>query len=380
MGNISPFGIHLGAAEEAVLTYRARGSKTPHRDVLRSRIILAAARGDQNAQIAASLGVHVDTVRKWRKRFAAEGMAGLKDRHRPGRPRVFTPVQVAGVKALACTPAQNHDLPLSRLTTGEIRNLAMAEHVVDSISLATVWRWLDEDAIKPWQHHSWLFPRDPDFGAKAGCFLDLYARTWNGEPLGDDDYVISSDEKSQLQALHRRHPSLSPGPGRAERIEFEYRRGGTLTYFAAYDVHRAQVIGSIAPSTGIAPFMALAGQVMAAEPYASARRVFWVVDNGSSHNGAPSVARMGAAWSNAVLVHLPVHASWLNQVEIYFSIVQRQAIAGADFPDLDALASRLVAFQEFYNTTAEPFDWKYTRHDLNDYLHRLGTHEPMFAA
>nr|WP_286166935.1 transposase [Arthrobacter sp. AQ5-05] len=176
---------------------------------------------------------------------------------------------------------------------------------------------------------------------------------------------------------------MSPGPGpgrgrgRAERLEFEYRRGGTLAYFAAYDVHRARVLGSIAEKTGIAPFMALAAQVMGTEPYASARRVFRGVDNGSSHTGAPSTARMNAAWPNATLVHLPVHASWLSQVEIYFSIVQRQAIDGAD---LEVLADRLMAFQSRYNTMAEPFDWKYTRHDLNGYLHRLGAHEPMFAA
>lgn len=376
----SPFVIRLNPVEEAVLTHRTRGSRRPHREVERARIILTAARGDPLARIAADLGVHVDTVRKWCKRFAAEGMRGLKDRPRSGRPRVFTPVQVAGIKALACTPPQDKDLPLSRFSTAEIVSLARAEHLVESISPSTVWRWLDEDAIKPWQHRSWIFPRDPDFAPKAGRVLDLYDRTWEGGPLGPDDYVVSSDEKSQLQALHRRHPSLPPGPGRAARIEFEYRRGGTLAYFAAYDVHRAQVFGSIAPSTGIAPFMALAAQVMAAEPYASAHRVFWVVDNGSSHNGAPSVARMGAAWPNATLVHLPVHASWLNQVEIYFSIVQRQAIACADFPDLDALADRLLAFQARYNTLAEPFDWKYTRHDLNDYLHRLAAHEPVFAA
>ncbi|MBP2373226.1 IS630 family transposase [Paeniglutamicibacter psychrophenolicus] len=376
----SPFPIHLDPAEQRVLEYRARGSKRPHREVERARIILAAARGEPLARIATALGIHVDTVRKWCKRFAAEGMRGLKDRHRSGRPRVFTPVQVAGIKALACTPPTEKDLPLSRMTTGEIRDLAVAEHLVDGISLTTIWRWLDQDAIKPWQHRSWIFPRDPDFAAKAGRVLDLYARTWNGQPLGPEDYVVSADEKSQIQALHRRHPSLAPGPGRATRIEFEYSRGGTLAYLAAYDVHRGLVAGSIAPSTGIAPFMALAGQVMAAEPYASAHRVFWVVDNGSSHNRAPSIARMSAAWPNATLVHLPVHASWLNQVEIYFSILQRRAIAGADFPDLDALAERIMAFQERYNATADPFDWRYTRHDLNDYLHRLAAHEPGLAA
>ncbi|BEH02792.1 hypothetical protein brsh051_20730 [Brooklawnia propionicigenes] len=114
---------------------------------------------------------------------------------------------------------------------------------------------------------------------------------------------------------------------------------------------------------------------MTTEPYASARRVFWVVDNGSSHNGARSVERMRQAWPIATLVHLPVHASWLNQVEIYFSILQRKAISTGDFANLDDLAARILAFQQRYNTTASPFDWKYTRGDLNGYLTPLRRHD-----
>jgi hypothetical protein len=144
--------------------------------------------------------------------------------------------------------------------------------------------------------------------------------------------VISADEKSQLQALRRRHHDLPPGPGRIRRQEFEYRRGGTLAYLAAYDVHAGRVMGRCAPTTGIEPFSALAEQVMTTEPYASARRVFWVVDNGSSHNGARSVQRMKTAWPTAELVHLPVHASWLNQVEIFFPIVQRKVVKPQDSP------------------------------------------------
>src|SRR5206468_9542669 len=99
----------------------------------------------------------------------------------------------------------------------------------------------------PWQHRSWIFPRDPDFAVKAARVLDLYARIWNGVALGEDEYVLGADEKSQLQALRRRHPELPPGPRRTRRVEFEYRRGGTLAYFGAYDVHRAQLIGQVAP-------------------------------------------------------------------------------------------------------------------------------------
>jgi DDE superfamily endonuclease len=161
-------------------------------------------------------------------------------------------------------------------------------------------------------------PRDPDFEAKAARVLDLYAREWEGQPLGGGDYVISADERTSIQVRLRRHPSLPAAPGLPGRVEFEYRRGGALQYLAAWDVHRAKIFGRCEPATGIEPFGRLAAQVMTQEPYASARRVFWVVDNGSSHRGQRSARRLATIWPNLVLVHLPVHAGWLNQVEIYF--------------------------------------------------------------
>jgi DDE superfamily endonuclease len=167
--------------------------------------------------------------------------------------------------------------------------------------------------------------RDPDFAIKATRVLDLYARTFDNEPLGDDDYVLSADEKPGVQARSRVHPSRPPRPQRRPmRVESEYRRHGTLAYLAAYDVHRAQVIGHCAPSTGIEPFSALVDKIMTREPYTSARRVFWVVDNGASHRGWTSAKRLSDAYPNTKMIHLPVHASWLNQIEIYFSVVQRK--------------------------------------------------------
>jgi hypothetical protein len=139
------------------------------------------------------------------------------------------------------------------------------------------------------------------------------------------------------------------------------------------------VIGRCAPTTGIAPFTELVEQVMTSEPYASARRVFWIVDNGSSHQGPHAVLRMRTTWPTAQLVHLPVHASWLNQIEIFFSIVQRKVIKPQDFADLEELAGRLRAFQERYNATAEPFDWHFTRKSLDRLLERLAVHEPLAA-
>lgn len=209
----SPFIIVLSATDRAVLSTRANSAKAAHRQVIRARIILAAAEDTANAVIAAELKVHVDTVRKWRRRFWTRGLAGLEDAPRSGRPPAFTPVQVASVKALACTPPADKDVALTRWSSTELVTQAVAEGLVESISPATITRWLSADAIKPWQHRSWIFPRDPDFETKAARVLDLYDRRWGSEPLGPHDYVISADEKSQLQALRRRHPGLAPGPG-----------------------------------------------------------------------------------------------------------------------------------------------------------------------
>ena len=375
----SPFVIVLTAAEEAVLTARARSGRTEHRDRVRARIVLAAAGGASNTAIAAQLGICVDTARRWRRRFTTARLEGLGDRPRTGRPRTFTAVQVAAITALACTLPAETGIPLSRWSSSELAVEAVGRKVTSAISPSTVRRCLQRAVIKPWQHRSWIFPRDPDFEAKAARVLDLYARTWHGVSLGEDEYVISADEKSQLQALRRRHPGRPAGPGHTRQVEFEYRRGGTLAYLAAYDVHHARVIGAIAPTTGIEPFTDLVAHVMTIEPYLSARRVFWVVDNGSSHAGQASINRMSTAWPTATLVHLPIHASWLNQVEIYFSVLQRKAISPVDFADLDALADRILAFQDRYNGSATPFDWTFTRTDLHALLDRLGPAEQSIA-
>ena len=367
--------ISLTPLEQQVLVARARRARGEQRDVLRARIVLAAADGQPNAAIARCLGITEDTVRRWRVRFAAGRVPGLNDRARSGRPRTFAAVAAAEVKAIACALPAETGVPLARWSAAELATQAVTRGVVKGVSASTVRRWLNADAIKPWQCRSWIFPRDPDFAVKAARVLDLYDRVWDGRALGPDEYVISADEKSQLQALRRRHPGLPPGPGRVRRQEFEYHREGTLAYLAGYDVHRARVIGRCAATTGIEPFTALVEQVMTSQPYASAKRVFWVVDNGSSHNGQRSIDRMRQAWPRAELVHLPVHASWLNQVEIYFSIVQRKVVKPQDFDDLDALADRLLAFQDRYNATAEAYDWRFTRKSLDRLLERLTAHQ-----
>jgi hypothetical protein len=173
---------------------------------------------------------------------------------------------------------------------------------------------------------------------------------------------------------------LAPGQARMMRVNHEYARGGALAYLAAYDVHQARVFGRCAPSTGIVPFMALVEHVMTREPYASAKRVFWVVDNGSSHRGQAAIDRLARRFPNAVMVHTPVHASWLNQVEVYFSVVQRKVVSPNDFTDLSEVEQRLTDFEKRYNQTARPFRWTFTRDDLRDLLTRIAEHEQQEAA
>jgi transposase len=317
--------IILTTAERRRLRKLAHSRTAGYQQVIRARIVLDAARGHSNAEISRRRGVVADTVRLWRGRYADEGIAGLADRRRSGRPPRFTPVQAAEVKALACQLPAETGVPLSRWSCPDLAGEITGRGIAPTMSASTVRRILAADTIKPWQYRSWLFIRDPDFAAKATRVLDLYARVFDGSPLGDDEYVISSDEKTSVQARCRCHPTLPPGRSRAMRVNHEYERGGALAYLAAYDVHRAHVTGLCSDTTGIEPFTDLVDEVMTQEPYASARRVFWVVDNGSSHRGQAAIDRLTARYPSTVMIHTPVHASWLNQVPVNRPSVTRHA-------------------------------------------------------
>lgn len=283
----------------------------------------------------------------------------------------FPPGIVVAVKALACELPSERGLPLSRFSMSEIKQEAIRRGLVASIGETTIWRWLSEDAIRPWHHRSWIFPRDPQFALKAGRVLDLYEGVWEGRPLGQNDFVICADEKTSIQARRRKHRSTAPQPGRPMRVEHEYERKGAWAYLAAWDVHQARVFGRCEHKTGMAPFGRLVRQVMRREPYRSADNVFWVVDNGSSHRGDRCQQRLARQWPNLTVVHTPIHASWLNQVEIYFSIVQRKVLTPNDLNSLTALEDRLLAFQDHYQSAAKPFKWRFTRRDLASLLEKL---------
>jgi hypothetical protein len=202
--------------------------------------------------------------------------------------------------------------------------------------------------------------------------LDLYAGFWQGQRLGPDEYLLSADEKS-IQILARCHPSLPTIPGYQQRVEFEYERRGTVAYHAAWDVFRGKVFGQVVPNTCIATFNQLMDLVMTQAPYQPAARVFWIVDGGCAHHRNTFPARLSRMYANAVAVSLPVHASWLNQIELYFSIVQRKVLTPLDVTDQATLTMRLLDFQDYYQEVAKPFSWKFTSEDLKKRLKAVQT-------
>jgi len=368
--------VTLTAAERKILKKRARGARTAWRDRLRAQIVLAAARGHPNARIATALGISAGTVRKWRGRFAARGLEGLQDLPRPGRPRRISAAGRASVAALACQLPAATGVPLAHWTGPELAAELAARNLVSiAVSASSVRRILAEHPVKPWQYQSWIYPRDPDFEAKAKVIVDLYQGFYQGEPLRPGDRILSFDAKPQINARRRRHPTLPAGTGRPVRYEHEYKRQGSLALLAGLDVHTGKVFAATPVTTGIKPFMNLAGQVMARPEYSSAARVFVIADNGSDHRGQAAITRLARAHPNAIMIHTPLHASWLNQIEIFFSVIQKKVVTPSDFASLGQLSATLLSFVDRYNQTARPFSWKFTASDLHDLMDRISRRE-----
>jgi len=372
--------VTLTAAERTRLEERARGAKTAHRDRLRAQIVLAAARGRDNARIAADLRVTADTVRKWRGRFAVRGLAGLADLPRSGRPRRISELTRAAVVALACQLPAATGVPLSRWTGPELLAELTRAGTAEELSVSSVLRILAEHPVKPWQYRSWISPRAPDFEASAAVILDLYQGYYQSQRLQPGDRILSVDAKPSIQARSRCRPTIAAVRGRPVRVEHEYVRHGALALLAALDVRTGKVFAATSDTTGITPFMDLMGQVMSRPEYQDAPRVFVIVDNGSDHRGQPAADRLRDAYPNAIMIHTPVHASWLNQIEIVFSVIQKKVLTPGDFPGLGTLSYALHAFVNRYNRTARPFDWKFTADDLTALLRRISQREQLPAS
>jgi hypothetical protein len=297
----------------------------------------------------------------------------------PEDPGLFPPEETSLVKALACErPTDAQRRPLARLSVFDVTQRAWDLGL--TLSYSTVWRRLAEDALRPWLQEQWLFPQDPRFLERATRALELYHRRWNGQRLGPKDVVLCGDEMTNLQALSRLHRGLPPAPGRRGRYEFEYERHGTLCYLAFLEVFTGRIYGETTQQNGIEPFERTLRHCLRQPHLADAERIFLIVDNGCAHHPNTSPARIQAQFPQVTVVHLPTHASWLNQIEIFFSILRRKALTPADFPSVAALEERILRFEHRYNEQAEPFTWNYTRQQLAAYLKRVRQHEAEHAA
>jgi DDE superfamily endonuclease/Homeodomain-like domain len=367
------YKIKLKGSEKHDLRQAKKKGRKSARLVIRILIILLADAGKAIAETAETLSCCEQTVLNQRKRFLArraEGVAALEDLPRTGRPVIYGPPERAQVTAMVCETLRERELPLSRLSTADLLRAVVKEETLAHLSQSSLSRMLRQDALKPWQYRYWLFPRDPDFVSKACVVLDLYAGFWEGQRLTPNEYLLSADEKS-IQVLTRRHPSLPTVPGYIQRVEFEYKRQGTLAYHVAWDVFRGKLVGRVAPTTSIATFNQLIDLAMTQTPYQTAARVFWIVDGGCAHHRSTFPARLSGMYPNAMAVMLPVHASWLNQVELFFSIVQRKVLTPLDVANEAALTNRLLAFQDYYQEIAKPFTWKFTAADLKKRIEAL---------
>jgi hypothetical protein len=362
-----------GKEKQELRQAKKKGRKNA-RLVIRILIILWAGEGRTIAQTAKLLGCCEQTVLNWRKRFLDRRCEGpviaLTDLPRSGRPPIYGARERALVIATVCETLHEHKQPLSRFSMSDLHRVVIEEEELGNLSYGSLVRILDENVLKPWRYTYWLFPRDPDFVSKACVTLDLYAGFWQGQRLGPDEFLLSSDEKT-IQVLKRCHPGLPAIPGYVQRVEFEYERLGTVAYHAAWDVFRGQVFGRVAPNTCIATFNQLIDLVMTQEPYQSSARTFWIVDGGCAHHPNTFPARLKGMYPNAVAVSLPTHSSWLNQIEIYFSIVQRKVLTPMDVANAEILTERLLGFQDYYQERAKPFSWKFTAADLKERLDAL---------
>jgi len=359
---------HFTEAEIAQVRALVDRRQAPHGEVQRARLaLLLHEQPDlRSPEAARHLGQCTNWVRHWRQRWATEGFT-LRDEHRAGSRSPFPDWVRALVIAIACELPGQLDLPYSRHFAGSIWRVMRGEGV--TIGLRTVQRILASHHLKPWRYRSWMHPRDPRFIEKLRVILDLYAGLWEGKPVGPHDQIISADEKTSIQARQRQ--VVAPAPGQPGRLESDYKRRGALVYFCAWDVLRGIPWGRCEPKGGIAPFMRLVDQVMAMEPYRSAPRVFWIVDNGSSHQGPKSARRLRERYPNAILVHTPTHASWLNQVEVFFSILQRKVLTPAVADSLELLTSRILAFEAECRLLPRCIRWKFTCQDFDRRLQEL---------
>jgi transposase len=336
MANRAAPALVLREGDEEELVGLTRASAVRAGLAQRARIVLLAAEGNSNTGIAQRVGVTRPTVIGWRQRYQARGIAGLVDKQRPGRPRI---IDRAGVVTATLTPPpKKYGVThwSSRLLAGHLK---ISDHAV-----ATIWR---EHGIQPWRAESFRFSTDPELVAKVTDVVGLYLAP------PQNAIVLCVDEKSQIQALDRTAPVLPLQPGLAERRSHDYVRHGTSTLFAALEIATGAVTAACKPRHRHQEFLAFLKQLAKAYPDV---QLHLVMDNYAAHKH-PRVKTWLAANPRVVVHFTPTHASWMNLVECWFSIIERQAIHRGTFTSVKDLNAKIRAFIDGWNDRARPFVW-----------------------
>jgi len=337
--------ILLTGEERESLEKIVRSPSSEQRAVIRARIILLAAEGLRNEQIQQELRVSKPVVVKWRGRFALGRMNGLADEAGRGRKRIYGVEMRHMIAATACS-----DPPPSVGTHWSVRSLA--KHL--GVGTSVVHRVLAAESIKPHRFRYWKSSTDPEFAPKMLAVVGLYM-----DPPANA-VVLSVDEKTSIQALDRTQPRLPMKPHRIERLSHEYKRNGTASLLAALEVHSGQIHGQSIRSNNSETFIRFLRKMLNTYPD---KELYVVVDNGSSHRSKRTLA-----WVNRKkrihLMFTPTHASWLNQIEIWFGILTRKVVKRGIFRSREELVAKLMTFIEAYNKDARPFEWTYSGNPL----------------
>lgn len=372
--------VKLPDAERVELEAIVRASTSEQRAVTRARIVLRAAAGLSNAEISRELSLSENTVGLWRRRFLASGPAGLQDAPRSGRPPRYTPEQKARVVARAAQPPQKDGRPFTHWSAPDLARLAAEAGIAPGVHSTTVWRWLNDADLKPHRVRYWLKITDPDFDVRMRDVTATYLQAQEWAKAGVPVFCL--DEKTSMQALQRMTADIPVKPGKPARRDHRYRRCGTTTLLGALQVATGKVWGYFTPDRPAPVFAQFVRRLCESVP--SAPKIHLVMDQVSTHWHL-DVCRVVAALSNVrfrpsklqtgaerktflgdpskrVVVHFtPVRASWLDQIEIWFSLLGRKVLNRASFSSVLELQQRVVEFVDYYNRfLARPYRWTYT--------------------
>jgi transposase len=376
-GPLPKYAIYLTAEQEIRLQQLSACYTAPFAEVQRARILLLAHQCPtrRNADIARQVGCAVNTVKLWRQRWQTTDF--LQDAPRPGCTRAFTALQRAQIIALACSAPREHGKAWRRWSGEKLAEVAIEQHIVTSISPGTIRPWRRADKIKPWRYHSWQHSTDPRFVEKAVPVLELYEQAQ--ELATQEELVVCADEKTSIQARQRGSPTKAVAPGWVMQVADRYKRMGALQLFCALAVSAGLTFARTRLGRKFADFKAFLLEFVQSALCAGRKVVHLILDNGSTH--APKqigswIASLQLSFEVRIY-WLPTHASWLDQVEIIFSKVQRDVLTPNDFPSTLALEKNLQNYFDDLNRHPKPIQWTYTKTKL---IAKFGASQPVKLA